>query len=366
MHQGFADWYRIAAIDPRNVDLEARWAGVEAFVKTCNVNDVLDSGRLFFGMTPKSANFADRLRAPFKASDAKFAMLGNDMELRVLAGSLLAALFSYDSGWGETALLTLTCGSFRDQRTAAVGEIVRVAREELSKKSASLRVIVPSALPTAEQFNEPNLKRLDEVRKILNAAGALPTVGEPLLTALVGITTALGQLLQWAPDHVHQQELRREETDVLWWLFAGHSRDLDVGFEELKDQVIALVAAKEMADLTKTIPGPYSARGFLNKALRHAKSVSKKPSLADAVSATSVEWRALAANRADTDACIDLCPVLFAVKKCKEAEGKKVWIQLFEQSTSIKAAAEIELLDLSEQAYEEWLLVSVVNRLARG
>ena len=163
VHQGFSDWYRVASIDPKDVDLKARWTGVQAFADECSVTDLLDAARTFFGLPTKTEDFVDRFRAPFKAADDKFPMVRNDAEIRVLAGSLLVAMFSYKEGWCNAAALSLTCGSFHDHRSAPVGDIVVLAREELSRRSAELRSIKEATVPDVEQFNAKIAKRLDDL-----------------------------------------------------------------------------------------------------------------------------------------------------------------------------------------------------------
>jgi hypothetical protein len=153
--------------------------------------------------------------------------------------------------------------------------------------------------------------------------------------------------------------MRHEESDVLWWLFAEQSRDLRTPLIELKASA-PLIAAKEMADLTRTLPGPYAARAFLDKAVRGAQLKVPTVSLAEAVGACPAEWRQGAAGRPDIDPVEDLCPTCFALRKAVEAEGKKTWHQVFHTVTGLEATHKMDAVDLAQQAYEEWLAVKAV------
>ncbi len=74
MHIEFADWFRVASIDPKDVDLKVRWDGVEAHARDISTDDLLDAARLFYGLPQKDREFLTRFRGPFKAADDKFAM----------------------------------------------------------------------------------------------------------------------------------------------------------------------------------------------------------------------------------------------------------------------------------------------------
>ena len=56
-----------------------------------------------------------------------------------------------------------------------------------------------------------------------------------------------------------------EETNILWWIFGGRSRDTHEAFEEIADEVIPFVAAKELADLTTLLPGHVAICAFADR-----------------------------------------------------------------------------------------------------
>jgi hypothetical protein len=68
VHKDFSDWYRIASIDQRDVDLKARWDAVEAFAKDSSVDDLANGARLFYGLPLKDPEFLNRFRAPFNTT----------------------------------------------------------------------------------------------------------------------------------------------------------------------------------------------------------------------------------------------------------------------------------------------------------
>jgi len=208
MHSDFADWYRIASIELKDIDLGNRWATLDAFGKKAGVDVLLEAARLFFGMTQKDSSFTDKFRSVFKASDEKFPMIDNNPEVRILAGaSLIAALEGKDERATIAALL-LKCASFGNQRPAPVGDIVRLAREYLSQVSASLRHVEEERLPQTGKLKTELDKGVAAVRKIFQEGGTVQACAEPIATTLQSFSKALTNLAEWVDSQASQQEMR--------------------------------------------------------------------------------------------------------------------------------------------------------------
>lgn len=359
MHDDFADWYRVAVIDLAGIDLNARWDGIDGFAKQATGNDLLDATRLFYGVPPKDHEFLRRFRAPLKLADDKFSMLDNNAELRVLAGAFLASCFAMGDGRGVTAALALTVGSFQGRRTPAVADVVRLAREHLTSHSKLLRSQATAEVPPTDFATVQQA-----LRQAFQNNGPLQTAAEPVANAFQSLAKAIIGLAKWATDQNGQRALLREESDVLWWLFAGRSRDLKIPFPELKPPAICIVAANELADLATTIPGPYAANAFLDKAIRDAGLDGSVPvSLAEAIAACPAEWRKTIAGRPAIDAVEDLCPVSFALRKAVESDGKRSWQSVFQGNTGLRPTEKMKPLELAEQGYEEQLLARSIAAL---
>ena len=270
MHADFADWYRIASLDLQDVDLESRWAALETFAKKATAEDLLNTGRLFFGLPLKGSDFVEGFVARFKAADAKFRTVDNTAEVRVLAGSVLAAALALKGDRSLLAGLLSKCGSFGGQRSAPVEDVVRVAKEHLASASASLRNVEHSRLPQATKLKAELDATVATVKKALEA-GNLPSTAEPISGSLTALSTTLSAVVDWASAQEKQQEMRREESDILWWIFASRSRDLDLPFSEVSKSALCSVAPKELSDLTRAFPGPHSARAFLARVIGMGK-----------------------------------------------------------------------------------------------
>lgn len=358
MHSQFADWYRLASVDFNDIDLKARWAGVAAAVNDFSSEDLLNAARVFYGIPAKATDFLDRFRDSFKKADDKFLMLGNEAEVRVLCGAALVALFDMSPEWSNAAALAAACPSFRGARPSAVGDIERLARETLASRSASLRNL--NKLPQLGQdFITSAGKQVTELLATIKPNTALNAAHDQFDKVLRDMVAGFTIVDEWTRAEQHQQALRTEESNVLWWLIGGYSRDLEVAFAKIKVPALVMIAGKELADLTSIIPGAYSARAFLDKVIRE-NFTKNTVTLADSVNACPPEWRKSVATQVEIQDVEDLCPTLFAVHKADEAAGKKAWMKVFEGVTAIKLAQQMNPVDLAEQAFQECLLARAI------
>jgi hypothetical protein len=363
MHPDFADWYRTVHIEPRADELENRWQAIEAFQKKGNSSDFCDAARVFFGLTPKNDGFLPKYREEFKAVDTAFSMRDNNAELQVLAGATLANRFSERDGWGTMTALSLVCGACEGNRKAPVPEIVDLARRSLRDQSSSLRAAKKKIAIPSLDVND----NLENLKTVLGNAGVnLQTVREPLLDVLEPLLKAVDGIITWVKRARRIEDLRQEESDILWWLFGERSRDLDVSFGELKIPAGCLIGAKEIADLTRVLPGPLGVEAYLHKMLGLAhRELDNTVSLSDAVFACPPEWQKEFAGLQGLEAVADLCPVHLAVQKSIESgsEKKTAWHMAFQTACGLKAVMKMKPIELSVQAYRERLFVRVLHLL---
>lgn len=362
MNDDFADWYRRVDIEPKSEDLQKRWQAIEVFHQKATASDLTEVTRLFFGLRPREEDFLAKYRAEFKATDHVFPMRDNDAELQALAGATLANYFGHNDDWAILTALAVTCGANQGGRKAPVAEIVSLAESTLRERSSSLRTAQKKAVIPLVDLSE----KVQNLKTTLQGGGSnfqalqgpLLDILQPLLKAVSGVTT-------WVMRADLIQDLRQEETDVLWWLFGETSRDLEVPFRDLKSPSACIIGAKELADLTRVLPGPYGAEAFLHKMIGLAHpSLGESVSLSDATLACPEEWQNQFIAVQRLDSVIDLCPVHLAVKKCVESRGKRTaWHSLFQTASGLKATQKFHPVALALQAYRERLFVRVMDNL---
>lgn len=360
MHPDFADWYRKVTLACDSTLLQHRWNGLDAFVNDASHEEVIELARLFFGLPPRDNSFISSLRKRFKEADEAFPMRDNDAELRVLAGAALVKLLDYDDKWSTLSALTLICGASWALREAPVQDIVAKARTQITTSTQSRRQRHALIVPQAKTQQE----KLGEVRNAFQA-NQLPNAGTALDAVLTGVSASLDGLTSWADALTRQVQIWDEESNVLWWLYGGHSRDLNKPFAELETGFAILVAAKELADLVHVLPGPPSALAFLDRTIRPGREdVKEKLSVASVVAACPLEWQERFLAQPEIKNILDLCPVHTAVAKSVEVKGNKSWQAAYESLTALNSRTKIAPLDVSLQAFHERLLIKAITDLA--
>jgi hypothetical protein len=308
-HRYFGDWYRSAGVPPENIPLEKRWAAIETF--TVDASEVASLTQVFYGLALSDTSFPERFRTEFNKADANFAMSGNDRELLVLAGAALVHVM--ERGVREIADLSGLClvsAAFQNVRTAGVPQIPELGATYLSKRSANRAALVDGSAES----------------KLL---AALTDAGEPYS--------------EFAPEFQKVQSefpIVAEETNMLWWLFSETSRDLEQRLSDLPVGAACLVTGKELADLTRVIPGPIAARAFLDRAVRSGrKKVPTSISIADVVNHAPRAWRTEHHAKPLPNELSSILPMNQAVRLSLQAPDDNTWRPMFETATGISPAA---------------------------
>ena len=386
MHRYFADWYRIAAIEPQPETLKKRWEAIQGITYTLDTAEVLEVVRLFYGSAGADPRFVERYRDAFKASDVTFPMRDNDVELRVLAGATMAALLQGRGGpvADVAALATVTADCHGLRPGDRIADIAREARSHLAARSAALRVprqvrsvAVPALdldavlepLQTALQARQTRDPAFEGVMESPSppARGKPASSSEVIVKAIQTVATAVLEVAAAAAEVAEEQRhglrVLREETNILWWLFAEHSRDLEQHMTALPLPAACLVAGKELADLIEVSPGPVAAIGVLDRMLRAVeRELRPATTIQDAVNAAPRPWRTRWTASLEVERLEDLCPVLCAVRRSLDTSGTDDWAPPVHKVTGVNVLANIAPLDLAFQVYEEQLLLGAVRQ----
>jgi hypothetical protein len=129
-------------------------------------------------------------------------------------------------------------------------------------------------------------------------------------------------------------------------------------FAELDIERAALLAGKELADLTETDIGLASSPALLDLILQKGREAAPKPkSLADFVLAPPVAERgAWTKDLLEDTASASLRPLSFAAALAVESEDADDWKPRFQRFTGLDPALVLLPLDVANQFYRELLL----------
>jgi hypothetical protein len=301
MDDRFADWYRLAtpgldaSLSPDL--LERRWTGIEAACADLAPGEEFGLVRLFLRPPHAAGPYAAKFRSAFKKADPGFLTQGNDLEVAVLAGAAILHRMSQSPwGSGDRAGLAVLCvaGVPAANAPAWAGPMISEVDGRYSERCVKVR---GPATVTPGQFAVKELQADFEAFAQAfpaNDWSRVQTAGTKAFTSLVqGLSRYAAATTKALQALEYEQQLRQEETAILWWMTAEYSRDLDRRLADVKLPAAALVAGKELADLV-SLPGPLPARSFLDRALAScgARGAHQKPAeLKAAVNALPEDWR---------------------------------------------------------------------------
>lgn len=356
MHKHFADWYRAAHIEPKADDLEKRWMAVETLIKKPNHEKTLDWIRLFLGKTTRNKDFAALFSQAFKDKDAAFPMRDNQLELRVLAGTtVIYFLEKKATELTDTVALAAVCYCCSDLSPAPLfPDVINAAKDYLLKEALRVRSVDQEMLKGLDVSVEEALNPAIEAIKSGNFANIAATFSKPF-NQLVTVTSNLASAV----------ETFQEELDILWWIMGEHSRDLNRKMGDIALSSACLITGKELADVTRILPGPVGAPAFLDKMLGSGRTAPLLPvTIKDAVSSSPRDWRTHFVEGFDPRV-EDFCSIHIAVQKSLEANRENDWLSSFKVSSQVNPKKKCNALKLAMQVYYERLLSRAV-RMSKG
>jgi hypothetical protein len=347
----FPGWYKQFQIEEDVEQREARLKGVLKLAKSHSYEQLDALVRLAFG-TKKTAAPTDlgKIREAFIAADETFPKSGNDQELQFLAAACLVQKLSEDNlSLTALAIVTTTCNGARTtnlpmdlvaRATVTLKERAEVNRQRpqnftLGELSA-LNFVPAQEKLRANQSFEMAVETLGDVQAAVKAAFAERAAQEK-------------KIFDGLQKHLQQKD---EELDLLWWLTGQHCELLDCSFDAVPSNAFPLVMAKELADLSKMIPGPASVEGLLS---RVGLKDRKKIPLVSALAGVSLDWARQFIE--DDDYSPVLAPMHFALHRRIENGDGDDWIVNWSNVTGIKAEFEATPLKLALAFYRECVLL---------
>lgn len=384
MDERFADWYRISDPDPRSETLVNRWAVIEKQAKAAGVILALDLVRLFTGTRQSEVASATDFVAAFKAADPALPMRENDKLIQVLAGATLSQALEYEDPVADAAALALRSVQFAGYgRSGAFPDLMEDVEVYLVRRARDVRAEEEedksSASKLAKQLENIAFPKLDELSRIASyqhyaqaneAFGQIESHAAKVAASFAALRSAMAQLAKDVAALAGGGALRksrewrasREELNILWWLFGESSRDLELPASTVTIDAFAIIAGKELADLTTHVPGVVAAEAMLHRALRATGGMLSTPlSLKSAVEATSEDWRRgfVASADAAPDHLRELAPVHFAVRR--SLEDGNAWPATFRRALGLKRDPKISAVELANQIYTERLLARAIQ-----
>jgi len=354
MHKNFAEWYRLVRIEPKGDVLKSRWAGVEEWSASLHhkADAVLETVRIFQGLPEVTSR--EPFLAVFRKHDPAFQQRNNELEQQVLAGAALVYVVTRDREEDDDPRTAVLAGTALDASRLRVadGSLEEMSREllaalqELARHQRRRKGFAPILLTADEE--KAFSSTLEAIQPELN------NLRQSVVTAFQTILKVVQRSEGALADASHDLRCADEETNILWWLEGGSSRDLQKPWSVLKDEV-PLIAGWELADLTDAALGPREVAAFLERVVTSTKGKSKDQPLNVYVNAVSDDWAKT--RTADLpERVLDLAPLSLALQQ-RAKSGTAHWQQYFEKTGGVSATKPLSPEVVAKQAYIEAVLL---------
>jgi hypothetical protein len=310
IHPKFSHWLSLAKITPGDETIRKWWAALDGF--TPDRNDVVTLVGRAGQLDPKTIKDTRFLPA-IQQADAAF-LPTHKMGLAVLAATKLHVMIEKDDTLLDDFAKLLTAVAFPafEKQPAFLDDLSALAESKFSDWS---RDRAEWSLVQATYVLEP---KLDDLRRVVAVSA--------------------------------------EETNMLWWLFGGRSRDLDVLFSEVSADSIGLLAAKELADLTTLLPGPPSIKAIADRAIQQGRPKFVGPLLlAQSIRSLPDTWKTAFGTNWAARPYLPLCRVAHAISDCTNITAAK-WPGVFADLTGWSKDHKLPAATLANLFYRECLV----------
>jgi GTPase-associated system helical domain len=354
MREEFPRWYRPVGVGDNRERLEARWKGVVTLVGNADDNNNIETMIAIALRTkprPQAANVMS-IRKTFKDIDDLFDMEGNDRELEILCGSVLATLFETDGDMAALAALSTTTASCGGVRTAefpldlagvAEAAIVRVSDARRTRPDLGKHMTVAASNISMDEANAA----LKQNWTVDGAIAALKALSDLNNRANLHLAQQVNVALKAAHNFA---EIQDEELQMLWWLFGNRSKKMDRPFADIPADAQTFILAAELADMTNFLPGPASVKPILSRA---GLKDRRRCSVPAAVNACEADLLRSLIDGFEPSKITQ--PLHFAIKRKLETGDETSWIAAWSSITGIDAGFSLPAIELGNLFYCERL-----------
>lgn len=350
MHVHFADWYREISLLPKDEELKKRWQAIEKVVESIeDKNEIFELIKICFSMESKSSDYLNGFCTFFHDEDTTFKMYDNMAELRVLSGvCLIHSLEKLPVELANFMSLAINCVYFDGLlEEVNIIDVIKSAKNHIKNEFIG-----------KSKFDQ--LKEIDQ----LDIGKDDPADPAKLKIILLTIAEKINNLINNMNIQSYILKLQQEETNLLWWLTAAHSQNLNIHYKEATFPGVCLIMGKELADLVLVLPGPFSAESFLDRILHEINSrAEEKVSIKDTVNSIRKEWGKDFINIRNLNDIIDFCPLHLALGKSLETESESDWLSFFTKKTKIDTNKLLKPVKIAYQMYQECLLIKSFESL---
>jgi hypothetical protein len=155
-----------------------------------------------------------------------------------------------------------------------------------------------------------------------------------------------------------------EESNVLWWLFGSYSTTLKKSFNKLTAELLSIIIAFELNNLTKSLPGMGGVEGIIHRALSSVEYESGSMHTIDVIidSIKGYEDNVKILLPDDHSEIQFFTPFLFGIKCHSEHAGIE-WKTVYKKHVDLDLETKVVYDNFSFQLYKELAFINVYENI---
>jgi hypothetical protein len=326
MDPEFFDLHRSVAIEPTDVQLEARTVAIATLCAGVDADAVVSLIRLAHSK-PISKEIHDWFWKPFKDTDATFPIREADLLHGLMAVQCLRELIRSDKGAvSDLSALLVRLAELLGWGPVQPEMLRSVARTYLShheQRGPAPRPVAPTVSPIwnakiAEQVKVA-FPKPDEPATTEDPCAAIGIVATAADAQLKALATSQRAIAEWVGEEIARVD---EQLGILTWLLSGARAD-GSAWSTLAPPQLAIDAGLELAARLARVPGPPEAEAMLAQVIGFSQESAAAPEVTIAAAANGT-----ASPRAEPpEQLADLVPVhmVRASNALTGAERSRKW-----------------------------------------
>ncbi|NRY63290.1 GTPase-associated system all-helical protein GASH [Clostridium beijerinckii] len=260
MEKNIGTWYGQANISCTSDILDKRKNSIKAYLEEGVEWEFIKSIiKLFIkGKDNKQDKFKESFADIFIKDDSAFSY-EQDKEIQLLAGIMLNEILKGKNKYNT--MIELSCICLKNYYDPASEEIFNNIEKGFYDSLKQLR---------ENEDNECIKSDFGKsLQSMLKENPSLPqsNINDEVAKQLESLKRNIINLVNNFEKMQKINDLKSEDSEVLWWMIGEWSYDLNKPFKDIDDNFIPILIGKEMADKVNVFPGPYSAKAVINKIL---------------------------------------------------------------------------------------------------
>lgn len=348
MEKNIGTWYGQANISCPSDILDKRKKSIKARIEEgIDWKFIKNIIKLFMKVKDtKQDKFKEGFADIFIKDDSAFSY-ERDKEIQLLAGIMLNEIVKGNNKYNT--MIELSCICLKNYYEPPIEAIFNNIEKDFYESLKQLREYEDNEY-TKSKF-EKSLQSMIKENPSLAAANLNNQVAEQLESLKQNIDNIFNNFEKMQKIN----NLKSEDSEVLWWMIGEWSYDLNKSFKEIDEKFIPVLIGKEMADKVNVLPGPFAAKAVINKILSNFKG--KPVYVYNYAEKIQKVWLEKFVEKYYTEAIADFMPILKYFNKVIEIEEEdKSDIQLEKICPPTIKKVEISNKDIAYEIYLECLL----------